>query len=189
MSALAGARPSNTPAAWSARAAIETPWGAGGMSEHGQQARHQVVLGRLAPQPGETLLDYGCGTGQLAERLPADVGYLGFDWADGLVERAGREHAHRVFTTIEPDWPFRLIACIGPFNLPDGWSKADTWETIRRLWGICTRAMAVSLYAGDDERNIRYLPSEIAATAAALTHSFTVERGYLPNDLLMVLRR
>ncbi len=189
MSRLAEAHPRNTPQAWSERASIDTPWGAGGMSEHGQRVRHQVVVDRLAPQPGETLLDYGCGTGQLSERLPADVGYLGFDWAEALVERSAHEHARRVFTTIEPDWPFRLIACIGPFNLPDLWSKAETWETIRRLWAMCTRAMAVSLYAGDDERNIRYFPSELAVTAAALADSFTVERGYLPNDLLMVLRR
>jgi SAM-dependent methyltransferase len=147
------------------------------------------------------MLDYGCGPGNLSGARNAwfsqragcsgwGEDYLGFDWSLGMVERAKREHPDAEFTTMLRDGDtWDLVVCCGTFNLRDGWSKQRTWALVRMLWNRCDRAMAVSLYCGTDPACLRYEPSEVARLAGELSPSFSVERGYLPNDLLMVLRR
>lgn len=182
--------PVNTAEAWSERArSCEEPWEACGWSYEGQVDRHEEVVEALAPMPGESLLDFGCGTGELAEILPASTAYLGYDTADGMVERARREHPDRLFTGHYPHGRFDLVACVGCFNLPDHWSKLRTWHTLRHLWDTTgCRALAVSLYAGEDGRCLIYREEEISAAARALAFDATVTR-IRPNDLLLVVRR
>ena len=180
----------NSPAAWTSRAALAEPWAAAGWSRESQWARFDAILVGLHDPMRGTLLDYGCGPGDLSEHLSSRVKYLGFDWSLGMVERAKREHPGAEFTTMLRDGDtWDLVVCCGTFNLRDAWSKARTWALVRMLWNRCGRAMAVSLYCGTDPACLRYDPSEVARLAGELAPGFSVERGYLPNDLLMVLRR
>lgn len=184
--------PVNTPEAWSLRAeTIAEPWEACGWSRGGQLVRHSCVVRALEPLPGECLLDYGCGTGELSMLIAGDVDYVGFDSAVGMVERAREQHAlpGRAFVSTLPRGRFDVVACVGCFNLADGWDKQRTWHTLRHLWETTgCRAIAVSLYAGDDENCLRYECGEIRACGQQLAHDVRVER-ILPNDLLMVVRR
>lgn len=184
--------PVNTPEAWSLRAhTIAEPWTACGWSREGQLVRHANVRQVLDPQPGERMLDYGCGTGELSLLVPEGVGYVGYDPALGMVERAGEQHAMpgRAFVATLPPGRFDLVACVGCFNLPDGWSKQRTWHTLRHLWDVTgCRALAVSLYAGDDAHCLRYEYDEIVACGRQLSHDVLVDR-ILPNDLLMAAWR
>lgn len=188
----------NTPAAWTRRAnEAAHPWEACGWSRESQAARFAKIVAELDPSGPATLLDYGCGTGQLLDALPADrsLKYVGFDWSMGMLNRARDAHQRYPFgaaqwtTMLRDGATWEYVVCCGTFNLADNWSKAQTWGLVRMLWARTTRAMAVSLYTGHDPACIRYVPSEVATTAAALSHEFTLERGYLPNDLLLVLRR
>ena len=180
---------SNAPEAWTQRSQAGTSHEAAMWSESGQRERYAAVLSALDPRPGETLYDYGCGTGLLSTMVPAGVGYLGYDWSRGMIERAQRDHPLSAFVnedlaSITPD----LIACIGTFNLADGWSKEQTWTALSDLWSRCGRAMAVCLYAGEDEECIRYRDSECMAFAKQTRASWSLER-HRPNDLLLVLGR
>lgn len=183
------AAPENTAGAWSERATIAEPWTACGWSAAGQYARHTAAIAALDPKPGERLLDWACGTGELFEMLPDGVAYLGYDRSDGMVDRARRDHAG-TFQNFEPTSlaGFDLIACIGPFNLPDGWSKTQTWQTLHRLWeqSRC-RALVASLYAGDDPNCLIYTEQELWANAR-LSWNVHVTR-ILPNDLMLEARR
>ena len=185
----------NSPAAWSARAHSPLPeheacrW-----SRSGQRERHESVLAALAPKPGETLLDFGCGTGALSELVPEGVVYDGYDWAPGMIERARHEHPGRRFLSVLVGplsyayTEYDLIACIGPFNLPQDWSKEQTWETLDLLWGRCQRALAVCLYAGDDADCLVYSEDEIPLIAPAREARTTIAR-HRPNDLLLLIER
>jgi SAM-dependent methyltransferase len=191
----------NTPGAWTRRAReMPEPWRACGWSRRSQAVRFAKIIGALWPENGASLLDFGCGTGDLAgalNRYSADrwtgcgeVRYLGFDWSLGMVARAQAARPTERFTSMLTDgetWDH--VVCCGPFNLRDNWSKAQTWALMQMLWARTRRAMAVSLYYGSDPACIRYPASEVAATASVLSDNFTLERGYLPNDLLVVLRR
>jgi SAM-dependent methyltransferase len=190
----------NTPAAWTRRATERAePWAAAGWSRESQETRFEAILDALQPGAWESMLDYGCGTGALAGYRngwlsqhpgPWGDGYLGYDWSLGMVERARREHPEAEFTTqLQDGDTWDLIVCCGCFNLRDNWSMAQTWAMLKMLWPRCNRAMAVSLYQGNDPACIRYPGSEIAVTANSLSHKFTIERGYLPNDIMLVVRR
>jgi len=181
--------PVNSPEAWSLRAhAFADPAEACGWSRASQRERFAFVLDALAPKPGERLLDYGCGTGALADLLPSDVDYLGFDWATGMVTRAAREHPGRTFTTFRPAGRFDLVACVGVFNLPGNWSKQHTFHTLRHLWDTTgCRALAASLYAGEDENCLSYTEDELDACGRTLAWDSRVVR-IRHNDLLLVVR-
>lgn len=176
----------NTPEAWSERAATaETSHEAALWSANGQHARFSAVLGALDPQPEESLLDFGCGTGGFCEWLRGGIDYVGYDWSFGMIARAIGSHPGSRFVVTEPQGPFDLVACIGPFNLPDNWSKQQTWDTLTRLWARAGRALAVNLYCGDDVRCLRYDSTEIPTFAGA---RHRIHRP-LPNDLLVVYER
>jgi trans-aconitate methyltransferase len=179
----------NTPEAWSHRAVIErTAWDAAGWTLDGQIDRFAAAARAVQVQPGERVLDYGCGAGAFVNFLPTGIVYVGFDTAPGMIDRARRAHADHTFQGWEPLGNFDVIVCIGPFNLADRWSKQHTWHTIRRLWEKTDRVLAVSLYAGTDETCLIYTEDEVTKVARGLSYYSTVER-HRHNDLLLVARR
>lgn len=179
----------NTAEAWSLRADREAEsWRACGWSRESQAARFAAILGELDLRRDATLLDWGCGTGALTEYLPSDIHYTGYDRSNGMVARATREHPEQHFQNWEPWGVFDYVVCIGPFNLPGGWSKQMTWFTLRRLFERARVALAVSLYAGTDERCLVYTIEECAAFAGGQSFQSTVHL-WRDNDILMVLRK
>lgn len=179
--------PINTPEAWTDRARTEwKPWAACGWSFDGQMDRFDAVLDELDPQPGERLLDWGCGTGALTDLISPGVTYIGFDWAEGMVDRAKREHPGRRFQTWEPLGDFDLVACVGPFNLPG--SKEATWHMLRRLFERTTRKLVASLYAGADDSCLQYTLRECEQFAARESYYSRAEQ-WRSNDILVVLTK
>jgi SAM-dependent methyltransferase len=181
--------PVNTPEAWSILAeAHEDPWTACGWSRDGQLDRFEAVLDELDPQAGDRFLDWGCGTGELSEYVSARVDYIGFDFAPGMVDRARHDHPGRRFQTWEPLGNFDQIACVGPFNLPDHWSKEATWHMLRRLFDRTRGTLCASLYAGDDESCLSYSLAECGRFAQGQGYSSFADQWRL-NDILVVLER
>lgn len=182
----------NSPAAWSDRAdTAMTEHEACLWSEHGQITRLATVARELRARAdkGDRVLDYGCGTGRLVDLLDHDLDYVGYDWAPGMRDRAKRTRPEYLFVSEPPTAQFDHIVIVGAFNLRDGWSKAETWATLERLWTQTRKTLIVSAYWGNDSRCIRYMPSELAQFANAKAKSWRLEYGYLPNDLLLVLAR
>jgi SAM-dependent methyltransferase len=181
--AEAGRRSLNTPEAWSERALLEDSCAAVMWSPEGQRERHVAVLDALDPMPDETFLDFGSGTGALADLLPEN-GYVGYDWSYPMVERARREHPGYKFLSTLPYEHYDLVACIGTFNLPG--SFEETWKTINSLWERTNRALAASLYDGNDERCLQYDEYDLCDFVTMKTKHWRIER-IRHNDLLMVM--
>lgn len=178
----------NTPEAWSDRAHRADPCEAVMWSRDGQQERFGVVLDALAPRVGESLLDYGCGTGALTEVLSPDVRYLGYDWSNGMVLRSRRDHERREFTSTRPERGelFDVVAAIGTFNLA---TYDETFGQLEALWdGNTRRALAACLYAGSDPVNTRFSHQRLGhfAERQAKAGRWRIEK-HRPNDLLLVL--
>lgn len=176
----------NTPLAWSERASASSSWDAAGWSERGQTQRFLAALRHLELRPGDSLLDYGCGTGRFCEFLPADVAYHGFDWAPGMRDRARVDHERAIIHDELPNVLFDHVVAIGTFNLP-GSTHAEA--TIAHLLANhVRRSLVVSLYRGRDERCVRYRPDAIAGFANAFRW-FAIDCSYLDNDLMLVVRK
>lgn len=176
-----------TAVVWDAPDGVEE-WEAAGWSEMGQTRRMMVCVAHLAARPGETVLDYGCGTGRLRAFLPPGVGYVGYDPSPGMLARAARERPDsRLVGELGRDVTFDHVVAVGPWNL--GVGKARAAEEIAWLWGcVAARTLVASLYRGDDVSCTRWEAGEVAELAASLAASWTVD-AHLPNDLVMVVRR
>lgn len=181
----------NTPFAWSLRA-TEAPSSheAAGWSERGQTQRFLAVLRHLDLHAGQSLLDYGCGTGRLASFMPIGVGYYGYDTAPGMILRARYEHRDEgtFLGELKPDWRFDHIVCVGTFNLPG--SIDETRVVLSQLWARHQpKTLIASLYNGKDARCLNYDSQWAAALGWSLSPRYLVDRTYLANDLMLVVKR
>jgi ubiquinone/menaquinone biosynthesis C-methylase UbiE len=166
-------RPSNAPAAWTNRAVLaDSSWEAALWSRRGQEARFDAVVRHLDLQPGDSLLDFGCGTGRFVDWLPAGVSYLGYDTSRGMVERARREYPGWEFTTEFPDRSFTHVCAIGIWNLA---SWEDAKRDIDRLLLVAGRKLVASVH-----RNLAS-PDEIEEQ-----YGVTPFTDHLPNDSILV---
>lgn len=178
----------NTRESWSERASAPSSWEAAGWTKESQSDRFDAVLAALDPQPGEVLLDYGCGTGFFNVWMPEGVIYVGYDQAPGMITRARADHPDVTFRDQEPLGFVDCVAAVGPFNLPDCWSKQHTWHTIRHLFEKTKRTLVVSLYGGTDERCLVYTEDEISNAVGGESAYNSVER-WRHNDILLTLQK
>lgn len=177
----------NTPEAWSERAAIEAPWDAARWSQEGQERRFKAVLRHLDLVDGDTLLDFGCGTGYFSEFLPTSVAYYAYDWASGMRERVRSTYDRAwVLDEMQTDMQFDHVVCIGTFNLAESWSKEQTWDTLEWLWTLTRKSLVACFYRGSDLACLHYEPEEVLAFTG---DSFSIDCIYLPNDILLDMRR
>lgn len=181
----------NTPEGWTERAkTFADSAQATGWSRKSQRLRFQQIVFAISPAPGESLLDFGCGTGELLAYLPDGINYIGVDWSIGMLERAQSEHPGANFQTHLPEGTWDLTVVAGTFNLTDNWSKEQTWNSLESLWQRTRRAMAVALNATEDTeiKNMVYTEIECQEFAAKLTPDWGIVR-WRPADILLALYR
>jgi SAM-dependent methyltransferase len=182
----------NTPEAWDRRAvSVKDPAHACLWSEQGQTVRMQAVRGYLALESGQTVLDFGCGTGRFCDFLPHRVAYFGYDWSEEMRRRTLRDHRLAVGLRSVGNLRFDHVVCIGTFNLADGWSHEQTHETILDLWERNTmHSLVVSLYRGYDPSCLVYSADWVASLALEMGGSiWTVDQSHLTHDIILAVRK
>lgn len=60
-----------------------------------QKARKRLLNDHARPGPNATILDIGCGTGEIVPHLPKGAGYHGFDLSPLYIESANRRFGNR----------------------------------------------------------------------------------------------
>lgn len=168
----------------------QQPWAACGWSLRGQTVRFQTLLELAKPEPFETVLDYGCGTGRLAEFAPSSCRYIGWDPCPAMRDRARRDHPHAAIADEPPCDQADVVVACGPWNLPQDIDPGDALRELAHLFHTATRRVLVaSLYRGHDERCNRYDPSEVAEVADRLTYGgrWLVRTDHLDNDIAVAV--
>lgn len=181
----------NSPEGWSERARdISDPFEVVGWSREGQRERFDAVLEAIHlfdVFKDRSLLDYGCGLGAFAKHSGYHGNYSGYDWSTDMVERARAENPGFEFDDLLPPRVFDIVVCIGTFNVPG--SKDQSWFVLSNLWqDYCKELLVVSLYAGDDERSLRYSEEECRAFAIGAAPNYELNR-HRHNDIILSLWR
>ena len=65
----------------------------------GMKKLHKEILEAVNPKEGASILDLGCGTGNLS--APIGYGYIGIDLNNNFLEKARRKYPHKTFIEMD----------------------------------------------------------------------------------------
>ena len=150
--------------------------------------RRLRALLRLPIVEADTLLEFGCGTGRLADFVPRGVRYEGLDWSREVITLAGRRRPHGAFRcgSVGDLTPNDWVVASGPFNYAKGWSKSLTAEAVSAMWDASRRGIALTVLRIPADGRLHYGGDELISFLAACDWShLELDRSYLPNDMCL----
>lgn len=178
---------------WEEKAKAPTEHEANGWSERSHAIRMVCAVDVADLQPGDTVLDWGCGTGRMLDFLGSGIRYLGVDPSQAMIDRAIRERpeneADFVCSPCLPIGEYDHVFALGCWNVKP-WQPEWTWEQITALWTSTRKKLIVSLLrsAGDDV-SVTYDPLDAVRWAKSLSPRYWLDCAYLSNDMLLGLER
>lgn len=174
-------------------------WASGGS----QEARFAVLVERV-PLARRSLLDVGCGLGDLLGYL-RECGiaceYTGVDISEAMVAKAqqiqpgGQFVCADVFADDEPlgREAFDVVFCSGTLNLNLGNNQAFLPVAVRRLVALARQTAVLNLLheraRGADADYFYYHPEEVLGVTRELPVTVQLIEGYLPNDFTVICRK
>ena len=171
--------------------------------DHGSHQRRFQVLADAVELEGKSVLDVGCGLGDLYGFLHScgvRVEYTGIDLLEKMVEEArrrfpeGRFQQGNIFKDRMYDQgSFGLAYCSGLFNLNLGNNEIFLRDSIKKLLPLVREAVVFNLLdeksPDRDDRYFYYSPERVEELFASLPVSVRCISGYLPNDFTVVCRK
>ena len=61
----------------------------------GSRAKRKFVKNFIIPFEGASILDIGCGTGEIINYMPEDINYVGFDLSNKYIDYAKNKHGNK----------------------------------------------------------------------------------------------
>jgi SAM-dependent methyltransferase len=161
------------------------------IADYGSPESHERWLRALLQMPieeGDTLLEFGCGTGRLADFVSRGVRYEDLDWSREVITLARRRRPHGAFRCgsvgdLNPnDW----VVASGPFNYAKGGSKSQTAEAVSAMSGTSRRGIALTVLCIPAEGQLHYGGDELVSFLWACDWSHVeLDRSYFPNDMCL----
>ena len=133
-------------------------------------------------------MEFGCGTGRLADLVPPGVHYAGLDWSEAAVTLARRRRPHSTFRcgSVADLTPHDWVVASGPFNYAKGWSRHQTAEAVAAMWDASRRGIALTVLRIPADGRLHYGGGELISFLAGCDWSrLELDRSYLPNDLCL----
>ena len=171
-------------------------------SPKSQQARFAVLAGQVDLQ-GKTLLDVGCGLGDLWTFLK-DRGirpaYTGLDILETMIQAARKRHPDARFLAADvfakdvfPPGAFDVVFCSGALNLNLGNNRQFLPHAIARLLSLASQCLVFNLLhrrAAFQEDTYAYShPQDVLAILQPLGCQPQVLDDYLHNDFTVICRK
>lgn len=170
-------------------------------AEHSQLARFEVLL-RAVDLQGLSLLDVGCGLGDLAGFLDdhqVTVDYTGLDVLDEMVTLARQSHPLKRFVVGDlfeegsdplPGESFDVVFCSGALNLNLENNLRFAARALSVMAERTRHCLVVNfLHArqpAEDPRYFHYDPADIEELLGSLCLDVRIIDDYLPNDFTAV---
>jgi len=167
------------------------------------------VLTRHLDLAGKSLLDVGCGLGDLAaflDKLGIDVDYTGVDVVPEMLARAGQANPGRrfecldifaettgqVLATLGVSEPFDIVFCSGALNLNLGNNLRFLPRAMESMLRLTRQWMVVNFLhtrlLQRDEIYFNYNPAEVIEILQPLCRDIQLVDDYLDNDFSLICR-
>jgi len=170
--------------------------------EASQRARFQVLVDNVELR-GKSLLDVGCGLGDLWSFLQdrgIAVDYTGVDLLEKMVEAAhqrntgGRYLCADIFAgDIFGGARFDVVFSSGVFSLDVGNNREFLPAAIARMFELCRDYLVFNLLdqrcGAQGDFCVYFHPDEVLNLLAPFPCESRVIDGYLPNDFTVICRR
>jgi len=167
-----------------------------------QELRFEVLVNNVALN-GRSLLDVGCGTGDLWDFLRKrgiQADYLGVDLLDKMIEAACKRHPDARFLAIDifqpdslPGELFDVVFASGVFNLDVGNNRDFLPRAIARLIELSADTTVFNLlHARADVRHghcVYWQPEDIRAMLTDFPGDVKALDDYLLNDFTVICRK
>ena len=145
---------------------------------------------------GATILDIGCGLGDLwafLKTLGVRCEYVGVDVSSAMVERARTKFPDATFEVAnvfewEPGRTFDYVIALGIHNVRVAGAESLLETMTRRQFELCSRAAHVSLLT-DRYEGFGPRAEEVLAMALSISKNVTLRHDYLPNDFSVTIYR
>jgi len=180
-----------------------------GFGRRSSQEKRFGALAKIGELDGASVLDVGCGFGDLLAWLRArgvQARYTGVDLVPAMIERCrkrfndgGAEGPARflvgdALTWVPPDHHrYDYVIASGIFGYAAKDTRARIQPTLERLFDMARTAMAVNfLSAAAPARSPGRLyvhPSDVLQFALRLTPAVRLDHTYMPNDFTLSLYR
>ncbi len=172
--------------------------GLGWSSKRTQETRFRVLT-EIASLAGHSLLDGGCGVGDLygyLRRREIAVDYCGLDVCPQMLTAARSKYPAAEFLPGELDASnlgrrFDYVLISGAFN----WTISDNFGVARRglrqAWEICRKGVACNFLSSREPYKVDYLyyfsPEDMKAYAESFAGEVTMRHDYKMNDFTLYL--
>jgi ubiquinone/menaquinone biosynthesis C-methylase UbiE len=167
-----------------------------------QEKRFEAILA-LGPMDGKTVLDAGCGFGDLLVFLRTRgirPQYSGLDACPPMIARCRQRFPERAATFVvgdvlehRPAARYDYVIASGIFGLKVPGACERIRPTLQRLYQLCKVGLVVNFLSSRTPRPSparMYLePGEMLSTALSLTPAVRLDHSYLPNDFTLYLYR
>lgn len=160
------------------------------------------VLSTVIPDEPCSLLDVGCGFGDLQQFLTeqkfSQVTYTGIDVMKPFIDIARKRFPNGNFIegdfhTLQQD--FDVVLASGPFSLKEADNEAMIRRAIDALWRRTRKALAFNLLSNKASERLRfddyyfYDPAAMLAYARTLTPKVQLREDYLQVEFALFMER
>lgn len=161
-------------------------WG----SEYSQQKRFKVFLEIDGYTQGQSVLDFGCGYGDMSDYI---TNYEGIDLRQMAVDKAKEKYPNKFFDCLGIDdvsKNYDWIFASGIFCFKENW-KVNFETIISKLYILCNKGVAVNFLSKlttTELEDMKYTDiSEVVEVVKNLSNKFIIRHDYLPNDFTLYL--
>jgi trans-aconitate methyltransferase len=174
-------------------------------SERSQKRRFRVAADALGIRSGDTVVDVGCGSGELRRYLWAegiDVEYIGYDAVPAMVELAQRYGEKNVMLLDALEKGITMcehVVCLGVLGVMEGTEEERMAKFSRLFSNLCDHAqvgvaVTVQMYReGLDKSGLRwYMEEDQVAQALMMLRrdhpdfGWQLRMDYHPHDAMFV---
>jgi SAM-dependent methyltransferase len=157
---------------------------AGSEYTHGLRLK---ILSEIIKEAGVTILDVGCGLGDLVNYAGAGGTYRGIDVIPEMIDAARLKYPCYSFevgdiANPKPEWKADYVVASGLFQFPCPWLTI-----LLTMYGLCRKGVAVNFLRRGAKAELTVSLEGVAYEAEQISPYFTIRADYLPNDFTLYL--